>query len=169
MARGDTFSQLAPVLCPEQQSWICHRLPVLMAVSMILHTNGLRRGGMKPACGSAHACDDRRCRHIYAVSGTAMPIYCSADSEALYLETIHHRALRYASSTPRGKVSIAVGDAVSEVPRLLASNGQSLLQIPRLYQDRIDGYILSAQNGTIRIPTTTRGPSPCQIYDGLML
>ena len=31
----DTFSALAPVLGPEQKNWLCHPLPLFMAVSMI--------------------------------------------------------------------------------------------------------------------------------------
>ena len=32
---GDTFSPLAAVLGPEQKQWLCHPLPLFMAVSMI--------------------------------------------------------------------------------------------------------------------------------------
>ena len=34
----DTFSVLAPVLGPSQKNWLCHPLPLFMAVSMIPNT-----------------------------------------------------------------------------------------------------------------------------------
>ena len=33
---GDTFPPLVPILGPEQKNWVCHLLPLVMAVSMIL-------------------------------------------------------------------------------------------------------------------------------------
>ena len=34
----DTFSGLAPVLGPQQKSWLCHPIPLFMAVSMMQNT-----------------------------------------------------------------------------------------------------------------------------------
>ena len=38
MIGRDTFSALAPMLGPYQKNWLCHPLPLFMAVSMITNT-----------------------------------------------------------------------------------------------------------------------------------
>ena len=39
MIGRDTFSALTPVLGPLQKNWLCHPLPLLVAVSMIPRTS----------------------------------------------------------------------------------------------------------------------------------